>query len=551
MPNRSKEAEQELNQSKEISGLMWVDPADLVKNSLASTIPNWESYREMEEQFDPNIFDVVHIVWVNFASDRGMDRRLCPKDGHTRTRFAFSHREKGIPGNPNFFKKIKCIDRTSAVLGLEKHDPKATLSISQYIACVVEHTVVHKAIAPKRLAAHLITGWEGLVGNQLAKRFPALSALNLLYDPKIPLASLPQLAHFLEKQSQLITGENTRERAKIHQALLDYAQILRQSVPFRSEIVHAAFLLVAEHSPSIGGGAEARKQIYGLVCMPEVVAKLEATFPDKSGKTVQRIHEQTRLAECIGQTLVKHRDGHDFESAVMVMMQVLKDSDLDYKTTLSVLMSDQPVAKYDEARRENNMQKLRKIYTEGQNKTQLSLLEQRMIEILGRKTHLTVDSSLVESIRRANSVIEKADTLKAKIVESEEQLRKSGVNVGELNERLSLLERRKKEIINSDNPATICQKADEVSLINRSLEGVINRAVEPANKTKTPTFEIKRISDSLERNRQLREAATIFKEQLDDSKLKPSNLSAENRTILKSILDKINSLLEDTNPKTN
>lgn len=188
----------EQGRTPERGNVLWVDPADLVRDNPAANIVNGETYRRMRINFDPEFFDFPQVARVITYSSEGKEViRIFVIDGHTRTKYAYDHRED--TSIPNWrFDRIPVRDVTGASL----HDPNVVpeeeqqqgrnaLTMIQYLRAVVPPTIEHSLIAPDRIAGHLINGWRNIVGEELSTKYSAVAAISLLEDPRVPTATDP------------------------------------------------------------------------------------------------------------------------------------------------------------------------------------------------------------------------------------------------------------------------------------------------------------------------------------------------------------------------
>lgn len=127
---------------------------------------------------------------------------------------------KKLQEHPDF--KFRVRDTTAAYLRNvkivpqeEKTEGQEALTMVQYLRAVIPPTIGHSQIAPDRIAAHLINGWNNMVGPDLAKKYSALAALSFLGNQAINIATDDGLRRDLERQPRLMENETIEERDQL------------------------------------------------------------------------------------------------------------------------------------------------------------------------------------------------------------------------------------------------------------------------------------------------------------------------------------------------
>lgn len=419
------------------------DPAELMRDNPAALIVNKISYEQMGGRFSPNQFEPVQVVRVvTYSSEHGRVTSDFVLDGMTRTKFVNDNKNdpKVIP--PGFQFTIK--DVTDDVLQNPAFIPvgeraigQKALTMLQYLRAVIPPTIVHSEIAPDRIAAHLINGWENMVGEDIAKKYSALAALSLLGNQRINIATNEGLGRDLDRQRKLMAGETFDERTILRRSLLEMAAVIRETKLNRQEIARSAYMMVGADSPVIGGEKEAKRQIYGLLHTPEVNKKLEDAFSDAS----EREQMRDQLGQSIADVLRQLNLTHNKEEVINVLGQALGDPVLNLSQVTGIFTSDNPIRQYDLVREDANADRLTKAYQAAQKVSRLSETETALIDSLGRRTNLSDDmQSLIRTIKVADTVSQRVGQLKLRLELQRDQLIETGVRTQTINEAISAIE---------------------------------------------------------------------------------------------------------------
>lgn len=359
--------------------ILYLDPVELFNNNPAGWIVNEVSYQSMAQSFAPQRLDAVKVVRV--GSDTTWSFRV--QDGLNRTRVFRDIMIGVLPSTSDFsFKTIPCIDITKAVLSDstvvskgERRPERTTLSEAEYIRSVVETTVKHGKIAPDRIAAHLIRGWEGIVGKDLADKFSVIAALNLFSDFRADLIKVPS---FLREQSQLFSGETDQTRRKLEEGLVTLARVIKQTNIRRGEVTQAAFRLVGTGFAVLGGDEEVRREVYGLLFSPNVEKKLPR------GKSEIAKREQVRIQ--LGQEIITRLKSLPEDrrgQALRAMSLALEDDHLSYQQASEIISSEDPDWSYQQTVNKINYTILIKEYGKRLNSKPPTELERNLLICIG------------------------------------------------------------------------------------------------------------------------------------------------------------------------
>lgn len=441
------------------NNIVKVDPTTLMLDNPAGMIVNKETYEGMDAYFSPDRFEEPQVVKVrSFSSEHGEVIKLFVVDGLTRTKYAADHKGKRKLEAPDFsFDSLEVRDVTQSYLKnpryvppkerLENHD---SLSMLQYLRAVVPPTVEHSEIAPNRMAAHFINGWDNMVGEKLSQRFSAIAALSFLKDSKIITATDKELKRSLSKEKEMVVNETPLDRARLEEQLVNMAQVIRQTKRFPSEIARAAFLLVSEESSVIGGSQVAERQVYGSLYIPQVENKLKTAYPQSS-----TVREQKRTEE-LGKSLLdasrklQNQPERERDAVMGELLDALKDDELTYNQTIDVFTSPAPVSRYEKVRKDIHKDKLRRNYSAVFKKEQLSDTEETLIDQIGSVSNRLDEntiSTMVKTVHNADNIHRQAEVFRRRLLENRDNLMRQGVSPQTIDQALSGIEETKDRML--------------------------------------------------------------------------------------------------------
>lgn len=478
--------ERERSHIPEGSNIFYVDPATLIRDNPAALIVNRASYERMEAHFSPEQMDPPQVVWVRtYSLEHGQIRRLFVVDGLTRTMFASDHKDLALSDYPGFsFASIPVRDVTASYLRNpvivpfdERNDDRSDLTIIQFLRAVIPPTVEHSEIAPDRIAAHLINGWENMVGEELSSQFSALAALSFLDNPLVPIATDNSLKRHLDGLKQLVSGETVETRSRLQQGLLEMAWIIRTSKLNRNEVAESAYVLISAGSPVIGGERQSYRQIYGLLHNPEIERKLQEAYPH-----VGDLEEMRRqLGNQTHQAFQKYSNQPNGQSTLRDLQDALKDPSLTFEHVLDIYTTESPSERYNQLRQEVNKSKLINFYLAAGRKQKISDFEMTLLGNLGGKTYLA-DDQLPALFRAANSAHEmalRASTYREALNLQKTQYQTEGVDPKYVEESILKIGR----LINGFIPASTAQELTK--MVHELEKGIseIDRGVNVQRKT--------------------------------------------------------------------
>lgn len=461
--------------------LLFVNPQDLIQDNPAALIVNRESYDLIRAAFSPQRFDAPQVARVATYSKNGNGHqviKLIIIDGNTRTYAVAEHMEEIAAAYPDFDFHVR--DVTDSLLANpkvvhpgERVAGQQALTMVQALRAIVPPTVEHSQIAPDRIAAHLINGWENMVGRELSASFSAIAALSLLRNPNVSLATENLLRQALSRQKQIMAGETKEERKVLEDALLEMGSIIKQTKLIKERITESAFILVASGSAVIGGERESLKQIYGLLHTPSVEQKLDPSMG---------VREQMRseLGELITQAFKRFATDPNREQIINnVLGQAIRDPRLTYDQVKSVLSAINPGEAYDAIKRDINSERLSHAYCSTLRRSDLTEAELKLLDNLGRKTYLEDRdvSSLVRAVSNAVSMVDKVRGFRNSLSAQREALIKTGVKAQTLEEAIAVLSKADEATFSVFTPQTLSVRLNDLRTAAEGVQRKINREI--------------------------------------------------------------------------
>ncbi len=464
----------------ETRNLKRVGPAELLGNNPAALIVNDASYKRIEANFAPNQLDPPQVVRVvTYSSSGTVVIRDLVIDGLTRTKFMADYNGKALSGGKTWnFDQIEVNDVTDSMMNNpevvrpeEKREGQTALTMLQFLRAVVPPTVVHSEIAPDRIAAHLMNGWENMVGEDISQKFSALAALSVLANQRVPIATDTALRRFLAEQKELIAGETTPERSRIEQALLETAYIIRQAKLFKEQVAQSAFVLVTSGSDVIGGTKEAISQIYGLLHKPAIEKKLTMVSEQLSQKEQMR----DQLGRYILDTLSKIPRLDQRQEALQAITDVLDDNRFNLAQVLDVIRAASPTQRYEQVNRGVNRDQLKQAYMSTNKLVDLSAAEEQLIDQLGLVSFLEENeiAPLVRTIKNAAKIVQEATALKERLTVQRNDYLKRGVTAQVIDTALAGIDSIQEELRTTNSLQAVSRKiatlADVVSKAEQTI----------------------------------------------------------------------------------
>jgi len=467
----------EQGRTPERGDVLLMDPTVLMEHNPAALIVHKESYDRMAASFEPDLFQLPHVVKVRAFSSEGREMiRYLVVDGMTRIKYVADNQEEIARKHPDF--RFRVQDVTTAYLRNprvvppeETTEDQQALTMVQYLHAVVPFTAEHSQIVSDRIAAHLINGWNNMIGPDLSRKYSALAALSLLGNQAINIATEDGLRRDLDRQPRLMENETRDERDRLSQSLREVAAVIRESrINNRQEVVRSAYMLVGTESAVIGGETEARRQIYGLVYIPEVEMKLKEAYETMG----ERAQMRGELRDFLLESYRKAGRVQNRQDALSVLGEALRNPLLNYDHTLDVITSPNPIVRYTEVRQEVNKDRLTKAYVAPDRIEPLSVVESQLIEKFGGRTNLPEDQieRLTQGIRMADMAIKRADELKTQITTNRDQLLEQGVSGEVLDQAMSNIQRDQEALNNANTPQTLNTNAKR---FNNTLSDITRR----------------------------------------------------------------------------
>jgi len=448
--------------------ILLMEPSILMEHNPAALIVHKESYNRMAAGFEPDLFQLPHVVKVRTFSSEGREMiRYFVVDGMTRTKYVADNQEEIARQHPDF--RFRVQDVTTAYLRNPRVVPpeettkdQQVLTMTQYLHAVVSFTAEHSQIVADRIAAHLINGWNNMVGPDISRKYSALAALSLLGNQAINIATEEGLKRDLDRQPRLMENETKDARDQLSQSLREMAAVIRESrIPNRQEVMRSAFMLVGTESPVIGGEIESRRQIYGLLYIPEVETKLVEAY--------EIIGEREQMRDQLRDFLLEsfRRAGRvpNRQEVLNVLGEALRNPLLNFSYTLDVITSPNPLQRNIEVRQEVNKDRLTRAYITPDRTEDLSEVEASLIEKFGKRTNLS-DANIqgfIEAIHTTDRAIKRAEELKTQITKNRDQLLEQGVSSQLLDVAISNMQRDQEALNNANTSQTLNNTSKKLS----------------------------------------------------------------------------------------
>lgn len=430
----------------DIGGILVVDPEELLNDNPAGLIVNWERYHSIYNNFHHEAFQLPQVVRVKAYNPSHQEVvKYLVVDGNTRVKVCADKKGQEYTGDPSYqgdtksyFNQIKvqditqiCLSDTDVVPENERVPGQNELTVLQYLRAVVPYTVVHSKIAPDRIAAHLINGWESMVGEELAQKFSALAALNFLANGDVSQATRKVLNVYVKSQEEeIMANETVEERDKLVEKLYEMTSLLNRAAVSREAVALQAFLLVSAKSPVIGGEQEARKQIYGLINLPEVNRKLAKKYPgEKLELAKTRIIELGNRLTAVFQRFSRQPNGSEI---VEFITGALRDPEIGLEQLFQILDSATPIQSIREVKEQTHRDALMVYYLDAKGVARISDVEIRLIDQFGRKAVLTQSdlAGLAMSVEAVQKEVARVVVYQQQLAQRQENLVTRGVQSG-------------------------------------------------------------------------------------------------------------------------
>lgn len=418
--------------------IVWRNPAELLEATPPALVVNWASYNLIDANPDPKQFDTVKLLRVKVSKNGKSEIVTKIKDGCTRSKWAL---DKGT--------QVPAVDVTESdlknpliALPGERVENQEALTITQYLRAIVPPTAEHREIAEERIAAHLIDGWNSMVGEDIAWRFSATAALSFLGKSHVPDRDTERLEEYLRiKRRKRFLEEETKEaKGKIIDALLETSKILKETGLRANKVAESAFGLLAEGSVIVGEENKARRELFGLLYSSEIESKLE---PFEEG-----IREQQRigLGDAFFASVRRFSESEDAEEVFEATRDALNHPELSYQETLDVLNALSPQEKYDRLRRDKNIAKLTEAYKERVGR-EAAGIAQLLVEKIGDNPDYPspyYEGNIIGGIEDANRLAQEVAGYIRVLQRDKGEILTAGVLEKDLKKTLEVLENRRR-----------------------------------------------------------------------------------------------------------
>lgn len=443
--------------------LIEVNPAALMQDNPAALIVNQTMYqRILAGGFNPIRCGEPQVARVKtYSPEHDEAIRLFVIDGLTRTKFVNDHLDEIQCKHPGWRFQVEdmteeVIKDTTIVLPHERREGYQELTMVQYLRAIVEPTKAHAQIAPGRIAAHLINGWEVIVGQELAEKFSATAALSFLTETTIN----ENMLRGELRDRKLVVGIDDEAGERLRQALVDMASVIRGAGLDQREVTKSAFLLLGTLSPVIGGERRTREEIYGLLYGPEVERKLLQAFPDNKA---DRAMMRAQLDKILQQLIKNYASKRDGVIIIRETLKALKDENLEFHHFRDIVMSDNPDKRYEQITRQINQDRFTHVYLRTLDKAALTGFELVLIEQLGGGLTDAKDIlKAVSAIYEASNVLQQVVDFRNQLTDQRGELLKSGVSVKLLDEAVASINNLQAGLLAAQSIQAVSSRTDAI-----------------------------------------------------------------------------------------
>lgn len=448
--------------------ILWRDPDELLKDNPAALIINRDAYDGMKVHFSEARFlsSLPHIARVEIYAPGDKIEAELIIDGLTRTKFASDHKGKVLKEAPNMkFDQIRIIDITDDLLKDERIVPEperrenqTALTLVQYLRAVIPWTVAHQDIAPERIASYLINSWKGMVGYDLAEKFPALAALSFFANDRVNNHTEREFEKSLQRQERFVANEQKEERERLKRALCDIAEIIRKSNLRETDVEQSAYSLIGSRSAVIGGAKETQEQIFGLLRSEAFGNKLNREYPDRLAEAEKIRLEFARALEEAFVRLSPDIPGND--TARSEVRRALNDLSLSIDQTLQIITAYSPIKRYNEIMIDLNRQTLKRHYCTLVKRWSLMQTEDVLINNLGGHTHLNEFKlpEMADSIRTTASFLLQSQQWQEQLSTRSEDLTNRGVNKDTIERAVASMSQRQEAVLAADSLGILSER---------------------------------------------------------------------------------------------
>lgn len=449
--------------------VLWRDPTELLRDNPAALIINRVSYDSMVASPSEARYmsSPPHIARVRIYTPNGEVETELIIDGLTRTKFAADHKGQILQAAPNMkFDQIRVVDITddllkdeSIVPEKERQKNQTSLTLIQYLRAVIPWTVEHQAIAPERIAGHLINSWRGMVGDDLAAKFPALAALSFIANQNIDISTERGFRKSLAEQERFIVDEKSEEKERLEKALCDIAEIIRKSGLLRGIVAESAYSLIGTKSAVIGGSEGAQKEIFGLLHSHSFESKLRREYLNRLAEAERVRIEFSRALQETFARLSASLPGNESERSEA--RRALNDISLNIEQTLQIITAGSPMKKSNEIKVDLNRQILKRYYHGLTKKGTLTQDEKMLINNLGGHTNLeeTKLPGMAEDIRTAATILRQSRQWQDNLRNGLDNMVNRGVGKDTIEQALASMSQRQETVLSAATEGALSERA--------------------------------------------------------------------------------------------
>lgn len=428
------------------------DPAAFLAENHVGFVVNTESLRQIEGYFNPAQFDPIKVAWVQHDGGRAL--RIV--DGFTRTYFAARHADKVRDQYPQF--RFTMADVTPGLLANPTiNEPgashRAALTPTEYLRAVIPPTVVHPAIAERRVAAYIAVAWRDLIGNDLADQYSALAALLRLADSDDPRP------HF--------TGETSDDQTIIAVALETLQEILEQASALAprwytsTAITEALLLLMSRGDTAIGGERETYRQVIGLMQTSDIHARCVTAAKTMPMPSIEGL--KADLAVVLADSLHRTREYNS-------LLHALRE--LPIPDVYTVAQSAKPDETYRALVKQQRVKQWQMAYRTQYHRAPPS----KVLELLQEFAHRPYEvQDVLAPIQAAEQTLGMADQARAQVEAARAEVHAIGGNTGWYDLTLANWDRSIAEIEGAETPDRLQRAVDRLAARCATIPDAITR----------------------------------------------------------------------------
>jgi len=301
-----------------------------------------------------------------------------------------------------------------AIVGGERGE-RDCLNVVEYLHAVLDQTSKLPELAPRRIAAHLVNGWSGMVGPKISEYFSATAALGLLSDRNLIRALPAMFEKSIKVQIESLSGLSEEEKYVLASSIVDMNGVLHEINLQPRSVYSEAFLLVASRDPVLQGDERAINEVRGLLSLPSVDKKLR----DFTGENIVVLQQ---AKDTLGSTVLKTlaRAAKEPGSDLSVITDIIYDAVIPFEATIAILESSAYEQNYLETKAELRFEDIKSDYLRlVREERDLNDLENRLITTFAKSPLRDEQKGMVaRGIQRLSNAVSSFESFSNNLVSS-------------------------------------------------------------------------------------------------------------------------------------